>query len=318
MFDFLQEGYRYRKLSVELKKKYGEKVYRLPINAGFSCPNRENGLPGCLFCDETGSGFTTFGEFDIKTQIKKMKERYTKKGAKKFIAYFQNYSNTYAPIEMLKKVYFSAIDEDIVQISISTRPDCISDEILDLLEELREKIDVSIEMGLQTSNYHTLVKMNRGHTLAEYIYAAKKIKERNFELISHVILNFPTDDMLDVIETAKILSVLDIDGVKIHSLYVVENTILGKLFNENKIQIGTLESYIERVIRFLEFLSPKIIIHRLVADPPNNGTIFGNWGIPKIQIINMIEKRLKEKVTYQGKYFYKWFEPKTNKLSKRS
>ncbi|ABR31409.1 TIGR01212 family radical SAM protein [Thermosipho melanesiensis] len=298
-------------MSVELKKKYGEKVYRLPINAGFTCPNRENGKPGCLFCDETGSGFTTITGLNIKSQIEELKKRYKSRGVKKFIAYFQNYTNTYAPIDVLKKVYSEAIDKDIVQISISTRPDCISDEILDLLEELKNNIDISIEMGLQTANYHTLVKMNRGHTLSEFINAALKIKNRGFELISHVILNFPDDNLLDVIETAKILSVLNVDGVKIHSLYIVENTILGKLYKESKLKIGSLENYIERVVRFLEFLSPKITIHRLVADPPKTGTIFGNWNKPKIQIINMIENTLKEKETYQGKKFLSWYTPKT-------
>ncbi|QTA38852.1 TIGR01212 family radical SAM protein [Thermosipho ferrireducens] len=317
MYDFLQEGYRYRKLSVELKKKYGEKVYRLPINAGFSCPNREDGKPGCLFCDETGSGFTTIKGIDIKSQIAEMKERYFKRGIKKFIAYFQNYSNTYASPEVLKEIYYQAIDKDIVQISISTRPDCVSDEILDLLEQLRNKIEVSIEMGLQTANYHTLVKMNRGHTLAEYINAAMKIKNRDFELVSHVILNLPEDNMLDVIETAKILSVLGVDGVKIHSLYIVENTILGKMYKKEKIKIGTLEDYIERTVRFLEYLSPEIVIHRLVADPPKEGTIFGNWNKPKIQIINLIEKALEEKNTYQGKRFLSWYTPKTEKFKKQ-
>lgn len=253
---------------------------------------------------------------DIKSQIKEMKKRYVNKGAKKFIAYFQNFSNTYGPVEKLKELYFQAIDDDIVQISISTRPDCISDEILDILEELRNTIDVSIEMGLQTANYHTLTKMNRGHTLAEYINAAIKIKNRGFELVSHVILNFPQDNMLDVIETAKILSVLGVDGVKIHSLYIVDNTLLGKMYKKGEVFIGTLENYIERVIRFLEYLSPKIVIHRLVADPPKDGTIFGNWNIPKIQIINMIEKRLIEKDTYQGEKFLSWYTPKTEKFKK--
>jgi len=246
-----------------------------------------------------------------------MKKRYIKKGAKKFIAYFQNFSNTYAPVEKLREIDLQAIDEDIVQISISTRPDCISDEILDLLEELKNQIDISIEMGLQTANYHTLVKMNRGHTLAEYIKAAIEIKKRGFELVSHVILNFPQDNILDVIETAKILSVLGVDGVKIHSLYFVENTLLGKMYKEGKIKASSLNEYVERTIRFLEYLSPNIVIHRLVADPPREGTLFGNWNLPKIQIINLIEKSLKEKDTYQGKYFFKWFNPKTKKFEKK-
>ncbi|MGC8820844.1 MAG: TIGR01212 family radical SAM protein [Fervidobacterium sp.] len=303
MFDFLEEGYRYRKLSVELKKRYGEKVQRLPLNAGFSCPNRTNGKPGCLFCDETGSGFTTFHGYDIKTQLRLMKEKYKKKGVKKFIAYFQNYTNTYAPPEILRQTYIQALDEDIVKIDIATRPDCIDEEVLNLLKDIKEtyKIEISLDIGLQTANYHTLVKVNRGHTLAEYIYAVTLIKKYNFEVVSHVILNLPGDNTLDVIETAKILSALGVDGVKLHSLYIVDGTIFGDMYKSGKLNVGSLQEYITRVIFFLENLSPKIVIHRLVADPPLSGTLFGNWGLSKNEIVKLIEQKLLEKDTYQGK-----------------
>lgn len=262
-----------------------------------------NGKPGCLFCDETGSGFTTFANKDIKEQIRLMKERYQKKGIKKFIAYFQNYTNTFAPIEVLKNIYTQAIEEDIVQIDIATRPDCIDRKVLDLLKEISEtyNISVSLDIGLQSANYHTLVKVSRGHTLADYIYAVNLIKDYRFEVVSHVILNLPGDNMLDVIESAKILSVLKVDGVKMHSLYVVEGTIFGEMYKAGKLQVGSLESYVERAVTFLEHLSPKIVIHRLVADPPLQGTLFGNWGKSKNEIVKMIEDRLILKETYQGK-----------------
>jgi len=288
---------------VELKKKYGEKVQRLPLNAGFTCPNRENGKPGCLFCDETGSGFTTFGNLTIKEQLEKMKERYRKKGIRKFISYFQNYTNTYAPTDVLRKIYTEAIDEDIVQLDIATRPDCIDKEILEMVDKIRKdyKIEVSFDIGLQSANYHTLVKINRGHTLAEYIYAVNLLKEYRFEVVSHIILNLPGDNMLDVIEGAKILSALNVDGVKIHSLYIVYGSIFGEMYKSGKLEVGTLENYVERTVTFLENLSPRIVIHRLVADPPLEGTIFGNWGKTKAEIVHLIEKRLAERNTYQGK-----------------
>lgn len=288
---------------MELKKRYGQRVQRLPLNAGFTCPNRTNGRPGCLFCDETGSGFSTFAGYDIKKQIELMKEKYKKKGITKFIAYFQNYTNTYAPIDILKQIYIQAIDDDIVQLDIATRPDCIDENVLKLLKEISEQYNVSIslDIGLQSANYHTLVKVNRGHTLAEYIYAVNLIKNYGFEVVSHVILNLPGDNMLDVIESAKILSALKVDGVKIHSLYIVEGTIFGEMYKSGKLNICTFDEYVNRVITFLEWLSPHIVIHRLVADPPLNGTLFGNWGKTKSEIILEIEKRLKEKDTYQGK-----------------
>ncbi len=285
-----------------MKKKYGERVQRIPINAGFTCPNRTNGSPGCLFCDETGSGFSTF-HGTIAEQIEKMKERYRKKGINKFIAYFQNYTNTFADIETLRNTYIQAIADDIVQLDIATRPDCINIKVVNLLREIREKynITVSLDIGLQTANYHTLVKVNRGHTLADYINAVLLLKKYDFEVVSHVILNLPGDNMLDVIESAKIISVLGVDGVKIHSLYIVDGTILGEWYKENKLSVCSKGDFIYRVVMFLEYLSPKVVIHRLVADPPLSGTLFGNWGLTKSELIREIELELEKRDTYQGK-----------------
>nr|WP_233185616.1 TIGR01212 family radical SAM protein [Thermotoga sp. SG1] len=297
---------RYRKLSDHLKEKYGERVQRIVIFGGFSCPNRDGtkGTGGCIYCDATGSGFTTLMKLPIREQVIRMKERYEKRGIRKFIAYFQAFSNTYAPIEELRKRYEEAlVDDSVVQLSVSTRPDLVPEEVLDLLEEFKKRVDVSVELGLQTANYRTLKKINRGHTLAEFVDAAVRVKRRGIELVVHVILNLPWDDMEDVVETAKLLSALDVDGVKLHSLYVVEGTKLAELYRRGEIKICSLEEYVERVITFLEYLSPKVVIHRLVADPPKEGTIFGNWGKSKIEIINMIERELERRDTYQGKRF---------------
>jgi hypothetical protein len=240
----------------------------------------------------------------IREQVLRMKERYEKRGIRKFIAYFQAFSNTYASIDELRKKYEEAlVDDSIVQLSVSTRPDLVPEEVLDLLEEFKRKVDVSVELGLQTANYRTLRKINRGHTLAEFVDAAVRVKRRGMELVVHVILNLPWDDMEDVVETAKLLSALDVDGVKLHSLYVVEGTKLAEMYKKGEIKICSLEEYIDRAITFLEYLSPNVVIHRLVADPPRKGTIFGNWGKSKIEIINMIEEELERRDTYQGKNF---------------
>jgi hypothetical protein len=203
----------------------------------------------------------------------------------------------------LKELYDSAISDDIVILDVSTRPDLASEETLELLESYKEKLDVIIEFGLQTANFWTLKKLNRGHTLAEFIDAVIRAKKHGLEVVAHVIVNLPWDTMTDVIETAKILSALSVDGVKIHSLYVVEGTALGKMYKKGLIQICDLHEYIERVITFLEFLDPEIVIHRLVADPPKEGTLFANWGLPKIEIINRIEKKMKEENRRQGGRF---------------
>jgi len=297
---------RYRKLSDYLKERYGERVQRIVIHGGFSCPNRDGtkGKGGCIYCDATGSGFTTLMRLPIREQVMEMKRKYEKRGIKKFIAYFQSFSNTYAPVEVLRERYEEAlVDDSIVQLSVSTRPDLVSERVLDLFEEFKKRVDVSVELGLQTANYRTLKKINRDHTLAEFVDAAVRVKRRGIELVVHVILNLPWDDMEDVVETAKILSALDVDGVKLHSLYVVERTKLAEMYKKGEIKICSLEEYIDRAITFLEYLSPNVVIHRLVADPPRKGTIFGNWGKSKIEIINMIEEELERRDTYQGKKF---------------
>jgi radical SAM protein (TIGR01212 family) len=297
---------RYRKLSDYLKERYGERVQRIVIHGGFSCPNRDGtkSRGGCIYCDATGSGFTTLMRLPIREQVMEMKKKYEKRGIKKFIAYFQSFSNTYAPVEVLRERYEEAlVDDSIIQLSVSTRPDLVSERVLDLFEEFKKRVDVSVELGLQTANYRTLKKINRGHTLAEFVDAAVRVKRRGIELVVHVILNLPWDDMEDVVETAKILSALDVDGVKLHSLYVVERTKLAEMYKKGEIKICSLEEYIDRAITFLEYLSPNVVIHRLVADPPRKGTIFGNWGKSKIEIINMIEEELERRDTYQGKKF---------------
>jgi hypothetical protein len=295
----------YNDLKTHLKKRYGELVYRIPIAAGFTCPNRDGtkGTRGCIYCDSTGSGFSVDDEKNIKEQVEERKATLKKRGINKFIAYFQAMSNTYAPINKLESLYSSVLDDDVIALDVSTRPDLAPEDVLNLLEIYKNRVDVMIEFGLQTSNKTTLKMLNRRHEVNDFIDAVIRAKNHKLEVIAHVIANLPWDSVEDVIETSKLLSSLNVDGVKIHSLYIVENTPLGHMFKNNRVNVCTLEEYIERVIIFLEYLSPEIVIHRLASDPPREGTLFGNWDRSKIEILNKIHSKMKEKKSYQGKKF---------------
>lgn len=279
------------------------------IDANFTCPNRESGSP-CVFCDPTGSGFNTFHGVSIKDQVIKQREWAIKKyKAQRFIVYFQAFTNTYAPVDVLRKKYEEAIiDDSIVQLAVSTRPDCVSEPVLEVLESFRNKVDVSIELGLQTINPKTLRVIKRRHGLAEFIDAVLRAKKHGLEVVVHVIVDLPWDDTEDVIETARTISILGVNGVKLHSLYVVRGTELEQMINEGQIQLLSFDEYKNRVVAFLENLSEDIVIHRLVSDPPKDITIFGNWGMSKLEIVNQIERELELKDTYQGKVFKRWFQ----------
>lgn len=303
---------RYRVYSTHLKQKFGEKVYKLPINLPGSCPNRDGtvGQGGCIFCDEEGAGFQCLpNTLSVQEQLNSNKEFFKRRfNARKFIAYFQAFTNTYLPLETFKQNIAAAVsDNDVVGISISTRPDCVNDRYLDFLLDIQQRhhqpLDVNIELGLQTVNYHTLQKVNRGHTLAEFIDAVQRIHSRKFEICTHLILNLPWDDDLDVIENAKLLSTLGIKYVKLHSLYVVKNTVLGDMYQRGDFSIVTKEEYINRVITFLEYLDPGIVIQRLVGKGPQEDLLFSNWNTSWWSIKQEIERKLKELDTYQGKKF---------------
>ena len=296
----------YNEYSNYLKEKYGEKVYKLPVNIPCTCPNRDGtiGYGGCTFCAEVGTGFEMLdNSISVKEQIIRNMDYISKKyKAKKFIAYFQNYTNTYLELEKFKKYINEAIVENVVEISISTRPDCISDEYLEFLLSVQKQynINISIELGLQTVNYHTLIAINRGHTLAEFIDVAMRIKKYNFEICAHVILNLPGDDMLDVVETAKILSALKIDQVKIHSLYIMENTIMGTLYKNNEITVISKDEYVERVIIFLEYLNKDIVVQRMVGRAPKENSLFVNWGMSWWKIKDEILNKMEKEERHQG------------------
>lgn len=291
-----------------LKGKYGEKVYKLPVNLPVSCPNRINGNKGCSFCADCGTGFEAMDKHcSVTEQLLHTKEHIERKyHAYKFIAYFQNYTNTFLPISDFKKYIEEAAKvPDIVEIAVSTRPDCISDEYLKVLEDIKNSYDleITIELGLQTANYHTLNTINRGHTLAEFIDAVLMIQKYNFEICTHVILNLPEDDFTDTIETAKIISALHIPVVKIHSLYIAKNTRLCEAYENGTITLCSKEEYIDRLIAFLEHLNPETVVERLFSRVPEKDAVFSNWGTSWWKLKDEVIEQMKFRDSYQGKSY---------------
>lgn len=297
----------YNRYAKYLKDRYGERVYKLPVHLPVSCPNRMDGKSGCTYCGGEGAGFEqTSSAFSISGQLTDNMEYIGKRyKAEKFIAYFQSFTNTFLSVSDFTVAMKQAVMENIVEIAVSTRPDCIRSEYLDVLKDIKEMtgIEITIELGLQTANYHSLEKVNRGHTLAEYIEAAILVKSYEFELCTHLILNLPWDEKIDVIESAKIVSVLKSDYVKLHALYIETKTEMANQYEKQEIKICSEEEYQERVILFLEHLSPDISIQRILGRAPKEGTLFANWSKSWWKIRDEIEQKMRDKETFQGKSF---------------
>ena len=303
----MNEHNLYNKYSEYLKEKYLEKVYKLPINLPITCPNRLDGN-GCSFCAEVGTGFEALeARVPVREQIDRTRTLIRNKyNAKKYIAYFQNYTNTFMPLTQFKQYMEEAAAEaDVVEISISTRPDCINRAYLDVLMEIYQKhnVDINIELGLQSVNYHTLDTINRGHGLAEFIDAVIQIKQFPFSICAHMILNLPGDTMRDVREGAKILSALQVDIVKLHSLYIAKNTKLSKEYKDGTITVCSKEEYFERVIEFLTHLSPDIVVERLFSRVPEEDADFSNWNTSWWKLLDELTEKMILEEVYQGKHF---------------
>ncbi len=296
----------YRSYSGYLVETFGEKVYKIPISISGTCPNRDGqlGFGGCIFCGEEGAGHETLSNvIPPREQFVRNSEYISKRyKANKFIPYFQDFTNTYMSIEDFRKSISQVCLEDVVGIAVSTRPDCINEDYLSVLAEIERTYNVKIyiELGLQSVNYKTLKKINRGHTLAEFIDGVLMIKKYGFEICAHVILNLPWDDIEDCIECAKILSALKVDGVKLHALYIDKDTRMAELFESGDISMIDLEEYVDRVVEFLAYLSPDIVIQRLVGRAPEKNTLFVNWNRSWWIIRDMIEDEMKNKGLIQG------------------
>lgn len=292
-----------------LKEKYGEKVYKLPVNLPINCPNRMKGAPGCSFCAECGTGFEAMSNtISVSEQLEKTKQYIESRyHAHKFIAYFQNYTNTFLPLSDFESYMEQAAKTaNIVAIDISTRPDCIRKDYLEILKNISDKyqIDITIELGLQTVNYHTLAQIGRGHGLAEFIDAVLQIRKYGFAICTHVILNLPGDDMTDCIETARFISALGINIVKIHSLYIAKNTRLCEAFENGTIAVCSKEEYIRRVIAFLENIDPDMVVERLFSRVPEKDAVFSNWGCSWWKLRDEVVDKMILEGHYQGKSFH--------------
>lgn len=298
----------YLAYSTWLKAHYGQKVYKIPINTGASCPNRDGmlGYGGCIFCGAYGGSDESLSPtLSIKDQLKKNKAYIGKRyHVSAFIPFFQNYSNTYCTLKELQSNLVQCVDAvDTVGISIATRPDCVTDQQLEMLSNMQQqyKIDICLELGLQTSNYKTLRILQRHHGLGDYIDAAIRIKEKGLMLCTHTILDLPWDERTDVKETASIISAVSSDFVKCHSLYIEKGTKLAQLYQDGKIQLLELQEYIERAILFLSFLSPDIAVQRIIGRAPKKDSIVTNWNTSWWKVRdNLIDEMLKRKI-WQGK-----------------
>lgn len=297
---------RYKKYSNYLKDIYGEKVYKIPINLPLTCPNRDGAIAtgGCTFCGEIGTGFESLdNQTSIQQQIQKnvdyMMKRYK---AKKYIAYFQNFTNTYMPLETFETSLYEACVDDVVEICVSSRPDCIHDAYLEILKKVHDekKVKISIELGLQSMNHETLKKINRGHTLAEFMDAVLRIKKYDFKVGVHLILNLPWDTKEDIIETAKVMSALNVDLIKIHSLYILRNTVMGQEYLKGEFEIDDVDSYVDKVVDFIRYTHPDIAFQRLLGRAPKEETLFCNWDMSWWKIQDMIEEKLELLDGWQG------------------
>ena len=297
---------RYRMISAFYKERYGEKAYKIPVALPLTCPNRDGsaGVGGCTFCGEIGAGYENRpASMTVKQQIDETVVHIAKKyKAYKYIPYFQNFSNTYLPPENFRQYVEEACLEHVVGIAIATRPDCVHDAYLDILKEMQCKygVDIYVELGLQSVNYHTLQKVNRGHTMAEFIDAVLRIKRYGFEVCTHMILNLPWDTMDDVIEGAKTLSALQVDQVKLHALYLVKNTIMARDYEAGEFSLISAEEYARRVVEFLRYLDPKIVLQRLVGRAPEDNTIFTNWSMGWWRVQDLIDQIMEDEDISQG------------------
>lgn len=293
---------RYKHLNKYLKDKFGERTLKICIDGGFTCPNRDGrvGYGGCAFCSERGSGEHIIAD-NISNQVKNYFTSYKAERANKFIAYFQNFTNTYDSIENLKTKYDAAlIDDRIVALAIATRPDCISEDVCKLLKSYSEKYYVWVELGLQTSNENTGKIINRCYTDEQFSAAVSLLNKYNVDVVTHIMVGLPGENFDDIKNTVNFINNHSIQGLKIHSTYVVKNTRLADMYFNGKYTPISLEYYLDCASYILTHISPDIIIHRVSGDAPKDLLIAPDWNLHKKWIINGLDKLLRDKDLYQG------------------
>ena len=304
-FKYSDDNKRYHTLTYYYKKKFNAKVCKVSLNANFTCPNIDGkvGFGGCIYCSKLGSGdYAGNPNESLIEQFEKGKEIMQRKWPNaKFIAYFQANTNTYAPLKRLKECFEPFIErDDCIGLSIATRSDSITDECLDYLENINKKTFLIVELGLQTIHEKTSRLINRCSSLKNFDNMVKKLKERNINVVVHIINGLPYETEEMMIETVKHLNNLGIDGIKIHMLGILKNTPLEKYYEKHKFKILSKEEYVDITIKQLEYLNPKIVIHRLTEDPDPNDIIEPTWLTKKFIILNEIDKKMSKDDIYQG------------------
>lgn len=306
MFPYGENNKRYHTLDYFYKNKYGSKVFKVRLNAGFTCPNIDGtkGKGGCIYCSKLGSGeFAGEEQKDLVTQFNEIKTMMHKKWPEaKYIGYFQAHTNTYAPIAILKEKYECILSlPNVVGLNIATRPDSISEECLDYLEELNKKTDITVELGLQTIHERTGKLINRCHTLSCFKEMVYKLNKRNIPVVVHIMNGLPGETKEMMLETVSYLNTLPIWGIKIHMLHILKDTPLATLYEKKPFPILTREEYIDIICDQLELLDEHIVINRITGDPKCEDLIAPTWLLKKFCVLNEIDKELKRRDSYQGK-----------------
>lgn len=299
---------RFYSLNDALRERFGEKLYKLTLNGGCTCPNRDGtlGARGCIFCSEGGSGeFAGSPELSVSEQIEEGKRRLAgKRPVRRYIAYFQAYTNTYGPEERLRRMFTEAISHpEIAVLSIATRPDCLGDEVLSLLEELNQIKPVWVELGLQTIHEKTAAFIRRGYPLSVFDQAVKALTQRGIETIVHTILGLPGETPEMMLDTVRYVNLTSASGIKLQLLHILKNTDLADYYVRTGFSVLSMEEYVDLVIRCLEICRPDLVIHRLTGDGPGDLLIAPEWSRAKRQVLNAIHKEMKKRETYQGRLY---------------
>ena len=296
---------RYHTWNYYLRNTFGEKIFKVSINAGFTCPNIDGKVAygGCTYCSKEGSGdFAGNPKDDLIKQFNDIKEMMLRKWPNaKYIGYFQAYTNTYAPLEVLKEKYETILaQDDVVGLSISTRPDCLEDDVLEYLAELNERTNLWVELGLQTIHDSTSKIINRGHDYKTFLEGVEKLKSKNIKTVVHIINGLPGEDYNMMMETAKAVADLNVHGIKIHLLHVIKNTPMARMLEKNMMSLLTQDDYVNLVFDQIEILPPEMVIHRLTGDGKKEDLVGPLWSLKKWEVLNAIDDTMKARDSYQG------------------
>ena len=299
-------GKRYHSLNYFLRNKFNEKIYKISLDGGFTCPNRDGkaAVGGCTFCSARGSGdYAGSRILSIGEQFadrKKMMEKKWKDG--RYIAYFQAYTNTYAPVEELRQKYEEALkQENVVALSIATRPDCLEDDVVDLLEEISNKTYLWVELGLQTINDESARNFNRGYDFEVFKEGIKKLQDRNIEVVVHTIFGLPGETKEDMLKTVDYVAHSGAQGIKFHLLHLMKDTAMVKQYESGELELLSQEDYIDLICKGIAMLPQEMVVHRLTGDAPRESLIGPMWSLKKWEVLNSIDKALEDNDIYQGK-----------------